>query len=114
MNEHQEFIIDALNSYRINVSLTDKEIGQLDAAIEWVKAQGWRPISEAPKSEHKPFLVQLPGNDMADYIVMQVSNFEGRMYPDARDGCIDWEDGITNAVAWRPLPEPMKTPQLPE
>jgi len=66
----------------------------------------WKTIETAPKDDLIPFLVLLPKNDVADYIVLQVSRYEGRMYPDAKDACIDWEDGITTATHWMLLPEP--------
>jgi len=39
---------------------------------------------------------------VAPFVILQVSRFEGRLYPDARDACIDWEDGITTATHWMP------------
>jgi len=68
--------------------------------------QKWLPIETAPKDERKPFLVLLPGNDAADYLVLQVSAFEGNMYPDHLGGSIDYGDRVTNAVGWMPLPPP--------
>ena len=61
----------------------------------------WQPISTAPKDEINPFLVLLPGKDVCKTLAVQVSNFEGRMYPDCRDGIIDWErcDNHSNPLA---------------
>jgi hypothetical protein len=64
----------------------------------------WQLISTAPKDENDPFLVLLPGNDICKALAVQASNFEGRMYPDCKDGIIDWEDAITTATHWMPLP----------
>lgn len=64
----------------------------------------WQPIETAPPEEGVPFLVLLPKNDVAPFVILQVSWFEGRMYPDARNACIDWEDGITTATHWMPAP----------
>jgi hypothetical protein len=77
------------------------------------EVEGWRPIETAPKDEGVPFLVLLPKNDVAPFVVLQVSWFEGRMYPDARNACIDWDDGITTATHWRPAfppPTPKAAP----
>lgn len=65
-------------------------------------AGGWRTIDSAPKDSDKstPFLVLRRG------IVVQVSWFEGRLYPDARESCVDYADGITDATHWMPLPSP--------
>lgn len=72
-----------------------------EAALQWL------PIKtlDLKQQEHigESFLVLLPKNDMAPYVILQVSLYEGRMYPDARDGCIDWENGITTATHWMPL-----------
>lgn len=64
----------------------------------------WLPIETAPKQETEPFLVLLPKNSVCDGLVLQVSNFEGRMYADCADGMIDYSDAITSAVAWMPCP----------
>ena len=70
----------------------------------------WQPIHTAPRVENDPFLVLLPGNDVAPFIVLQVSIFEGRLYPDARDARIDWQDGITTATHWKRCPALPKGP----
>ena len=64
------------------------------------KESAWQPIETAPDSriESVPFLVLRRG------FVVQVSWFEGRLYPDAMESCIDWDDGITDATHWMPLP----------
>ncbi|MES2942942.1 MAG: hypothetical protein V4772_08760 [Pseudomonadota bacterium] len=78
-----------------------QRITEFARAIESaVRAQGdgWLDISTAPTSEAQPFLVLRRG------VVIQVSWFQGRLYPDARECCIDWDDGITDATLWKPLP----------
>jgi hypothetical protein len=61
----------------------------------------WQPIETAPTTESESFLILRRG------IVVQVSWFEGRLYPDAREACVDWHDGITDATHWAPpLPPP--------
>lgn len=68
-------------------------------------SSAWRTMDDAPKEEDGvPFLVRLPKNSVADFIAMQVTIFEGRMYPDHLDGNIDYQDGIENATGWMPLP----------
>lgn len=62
----------------------------------------WRDISTIPTAEHEPFLVLRPGNDVADFVIEQVSIFEGRMYPDALNGNIDHSDAIEDAIYWQP------------
>lgn len=70
----------------------------------------WLPIASHPKNDGYAFLVLLPGNDVCDSLVLQVSNFEGQTYPDCKDGIIDWEDRITEATHWMPLPPPPTDP----
>lgn len=84
-----------------NLSLADATLACSSAA-----AMVWQPIETAPTSEEEPFLVLLPKNGVAPFVVLQVSRFEGRLYPDARDACIDWENGITTATHWMPTPKP--------
>lgn len=90
--------------------LLDASRAALDAIIAAGKCidDDWKPIDTAPRVENYPFLVLLPGNDVAPFIVLQVSIFEGRLYPDARDACIDWEYGITAATHWKRCPAPPK------
>jgi hypothetical protein len=64
----------------------------------------WQPMDTVPKKEDEVFLVRLPGNDVCKTLAIQVSVFEGRMYPDCKDGLIDWDDAIVGADAWSPLP----------
>lgn len=67
------------------------------------RAAGWMPIDTAPKDEATHYLVRIPGNDICDALVLQVSNFEGGIYADCRDGLIDWTDRITTATHWMPI-----------
>lgn len=64
----------------------------------------WKPIDSHPKNEGHAFLVLLKGNDVCDSLAVQVSNFEGGIYPDHKDGLIDWDDRITDATHWCELP----------
>ncbi len=68
-----------------------------DSEATAAQQDGWSPIKTAPTKETEPFLILRRG------IVVQASWFEGRLYPDAKECCIDWEDGIMDATAWRPL-----------
>lgn len=59
----------------------------------------WHPIETAPESEDISFFIFRRG------IIIQASWYEGRLYPDARECCIDWDDGITDATHWMPIPK---------
>lgn len=71
----------------------------------------WQPIETAPKDEAESFLIRRD-DDLNAVVIIQVSNFEGNMYPDALGGCIDFDDRITDAIDWQPLPTPPMTEQL--
>lgn len=71
-----------------------------DEFMAWLLTPAWQPIETMPETEDVPFLVLLPKNDIAPFVILQVTRFEGRLYPDARNACIDWEDGITTATHW--------------
>jgi hypothetical protein len=62
----------------------------------------WQDIESAPTSEADPFLVLRRG------IAVQVSWFEGRLYPDALEACVDFDDGITDATHWMYRTQPPK------
>lgn len=64
----------------------------------------WQPLATKPVAEGVSFLVRRPGNDTAKSTAMQVSIFEGQMYPDHLDYGISWDDRVTDATAWAPLP----------
>lgn len=75
---------------------------ELRAALE---AATWRPISTAPKNEGQSFLVYRDiGLEMS--FAMQVSVFEGGLYPDHLCGNVDWSDRVTDATHWMPLTTP--------
>ncbi len=64
----------------------------------------WQPIETAPISEGEPFLVLLPKNDVAPFVILQVARFEGNLFPDHLDGCIDYSDTVMTATHWMPCP----------
>jgi hypothetical protein len=74
------------------------EIRAALASLKAPAAEGWMPIESAPTSEAEPFLVLRRG------IAVQVSWFEGRLYPDALEACVDFDDGITDATHWQARP----------
>jgi len=65
----------------------------------------FRPIESRPTSEGYSFLVMTLNNDCWEKVILQVSNFEGNMYADGKQAIIDYEDRITNAVAWMDAPD---------
>jgi hypothetical protein len=75
---------------------------QAIASLKAPAADGWMPIESAPTSEAEPFLVLRHG------IAVQVSWFEGRLYPDALEACVDFDDGIADATHWMYRPQPPK------
>ena len=66
----------------------------------------WQPIKTAPKDEANSFLVFVPvTKPVEDWdVIIQVSWFQGCLYPDSKQACIDLEDAITTATHWMPLP----------
>jgi hypothetical protein len=61
----------------------------------------WKPIETRPMAQEEvSFLVLLPKNDVANSVILQVSIFQGEMYPDHLDGIIDFNDRVTNATHW--------------
>lgn len=70
----------------------------------------WQPIETRPKDEATSFFVLWENEDNA-MVSVQVSNFEGNMYPDALGGNIDYSSRILpeNCTHWTPLlPPPSK------
>lgn len=65
----------------------------------------WRDIGSAPMSESESFMVRMPLPMSKLFVCIQVSRFEGNLYPDHLDGCIDWGDRILTATHWQPLLE---------
>ena len=64
---------------------------------------GWNTMETAPCIDHEPFLILRPKNDVADFVVEQVSMFEGHYYRDFENGLIDYDDRITDGIAWLPM-----------
>ena len=63
----------------------------------------WQPIETAPQREDHSFLVRRDvGRGMT--FVMQVSRFEGNLYPDHLESNVDYDDRIIDATHWMPLP----------
>lgn len=71
---------------------------------EKVEPVGWQPIETAPTSEKDAYLVFVPLDDVGQGVQIQVTPFEGRLYPDGKDSCVDYNDAITSATHWMPLP----------
>ena len=65
---------------------------------------GWQPIESAPKEEGPSFLIRTHAFGGRETVIIQVSRFEERLYPDALGAAIDWESAITHAKYWMPLP----------
>ena len=92
------------------VDLSKAWIAGLAAAPKAPEVGQWRPIETAPKDEaYGGFLVRVPSEDGRALVVIQVSNFEGVMYPDIHGFNVDREDQVTKAVDWMPLPEGPKS-----
>lgn len=60
----------------------------------------WLPISTKPESEDFSYLVLTEAK-----VIVQVSNFEGQMYPDGRGFCVAFDDKITTPIGWMPIPD---------
>lgn len=65
----------------------------------------WQTIETIPTDESKSFLV-LWENDMNAWIVLQVSWFEGNLYPDHMGGMIDHDDVVEGYSHWMNCPNP--------
>ena len=64
----------------------------------------WKTIESAPTDETVSFLVFCKSKYLVP-VILQVSRFEGQLYPDAMEHCIDWDDRIKSATHWAELPE---------
>lgn len=103
--------IDQLVKHQRQLDMDGITVGVSREALDIVLAalsgtapmDGWLYIASAPTEEGASFLVLRPALDSPP-IIEQVSRFEGRLYPDALEGDIDWGDGIETATHWRPLP----------
>ena len=62
--------------------------------------KGWEYIDSRPTSENAPFVV-LCKTENYGFVEIQVSNFQGDMYPDYLDLNIDYSDRVVGAVYWR-------------
>lgn len=60
----------------------------------------FEPMETRPTEEHRPFLVLRHGNSVADFLIQQVTVYEGQLYPDELNGAIDWDDRVTDAIGW--------------
>lgn len=67
----------------------------------------WKTIDTAPKDEALSFLVFVPVTKPVEEwdVIIQVSWFQGYLYPDSKQACVDWDDAITTATHWMPLPD---------
>lgn len=65
---------------------------------------GWQPIASAPHDEESTFLVRMPWREPGPFLVLQVTVFQGDMYPDHLGFNVAFDDRVTNATEWRPLP----------
>lgn len=75
----------------------------MKSRLEIATIDGWRTMATAPTSEHEPFLILRPKNDVAVFVVEQVSMFQGHYYRDFANGLIDYKDKITDGIAWLPM-----------
>lgn len=99
----------------VAVSLTCGET-QKQPLVEAIKAyldampNPWLPKDTMPEEEGAPFLV-LMENDLDNKYVLQVSWFEGFLYPDHRGSSIDWDDRIRlhEIDGWMPTPKRQHT-----
>lgn len=101
----------ARHSYQdVETYTADQMRAYAELAIASVKREPqWLPIESAPKEEVAPFLVLLPQCAKHEECVLQVSNFQGDMYPDYLGGMVDFDDRIVSAIGWMPLPPPLVT-----
>lgn len=126
MNEHQELIISMLIKDRDSIAIYGARTGhlphpmvekleKLNAAIEWVKAQGWRPISEAPTKGLIRILVEDVGGERRVFAAEASFDYRsGDMNWIITTGWIGWVplDSGWNVIGWKPLH--YMPPQLPE
>jgi len=64
---------------------------------------GWQGMDSAPTDEIDSFIVLRQGVSDCAFLELQVSRFQGDLYPDHMGSNIDYGDRITDAVAWRPV-----------
>lgn len=121
--EWRSVLVDASYDMRVAAIIAHNQCkGDLDDKLQaaWAAMlaasppppeDGWKPMSSAPQTEHTPFLVYLPrtmagSREVNEPCIVQVSRFEGNLYPDAMQHVVDWSNRITSATAWRALPPP--------
>jgi hypothetical protein len=63
----------------------------------------WRAISTMPTEDNCVFLVFYQGTE--GKVIEQVETFEGNIYPSRLGDLIDWDDRVSNATHWMPLPD---------
>jgi len=80
-----------------NSDLVDSEL------VTTAQQSQWLPMESAPKDESTPFLVLVPVDGIEKPVAIQVSNFQGDMYPDHLGGTIDFDDRVLTAMSWTPL-----------
>ncbi len=95
------------------VEMQAREIAALKAQLEAERAENaWQSLGTMPNDriESESFEI-LWENDMNDMVALQVSWFEGGLYPDHLGGSIDWNDRVTEHYThWRPCRE---VPRIP-
>ena len=63
----------------------------------------WNYMNTYPINvEAQPYLLLLPKNSVADFVIVQVSNYQSNAYPDHLDTNIDYDDRVdlTKALMW--------------
>lgn len=84
-----------------NSDLVDSEL------VTTAQQSQWLPMESAPKDESTPFLALVPVAGADKPVAIQVSNFQGDMYPDHLGNIVDFDDRVRTAVGWMSLPYPM-------
>lgn len=63
------------------------------------------PMGDYPiEEEGNPFIILRHGNDMHSFLIQQVHNFEGGIYPDELNCAVDHTDAVVDAVGWCDVP----------
>lgn len=65
----------------------------------------WISVEDRLPDEDDSVLGLFDGNDVCEFLVEQVSLFEGSFYLDRDDGLIDYDDAVS-PKCWQPLPKP--------
>ncbi|MCK5612028.1 hypothetical protein KAR91_59710 [Candidatus Pacearchaeota archaeon] len=112
LEEEVGYLTHGVNHNEELIEARDVEIKNLEAENERLrKAQTWQPLITTPsnKKENYPFLVKTK-NDEGDLVALQVSWFEGNLYPDHLAFNIDYNDVVKDYIGWMPLPPVPKEP----